>query len=52
MDIPQEPCKYDLDIWDKNSVNLQFKLNEKCRGINHSDRILQNNHLLILHYLN
>jgi len=36
----QEPCKYDLDIWDTNSVNVQLKLNKKCTGINHSDRIL------------
>ena len=36
----QEPCKYDLDIWDKKGVNMQFKLNKKCTGINHSGVIL------------
>ena len=36
----QEPCKYDLDIWDKKGINTQFKLNKSCNVINHSDRIL------------
>ena len=36
----QEPCKYDLDKWDKNGVNVQSKLHKTCNVINHSDRIL------------
>ena len=40
LNIPQEPCKLDLSVWDKNSVNSQLRLNKKCNGINHSDRII------------
>ena len=39
---PQEPCKYDIDIWDTNGVNKQVKLHKSCNGINHSNRILDN----------
>lgn len=36
----QEPCKYDLQLWDTHSVNSQYKLENRCNVINHSDRIL------------
>jgi hypothetical protein len=32
----QEPCKYDLHEWDRNSVNKQVKLKKGCNVINHS----------------
>ncbi len=37
----QEPCKYDLNVWDTHGVNKQSKLKENCNIINHSDRILK-----------
>ena len=40
LGIAQEPCKYDLDIWDKNGINKQFRLKKHCNVINHSNRIL------------
>ena len=35
----QEPCKYDLFLWDKNSINKQVKLAPTCNITNHATSI-------------